>query len=169
MRSPTLFRQIVKQYRMSTKLTPIFTLSPDLDDICTRVVDYIGINFRIRDEPLVAEMLNDAIQAWRRARKHGDANVAFMQGLFGRAHDLYAKRYAAFKGDRYNVWYPYLESIPAFEQRQPSGYICQVVEEPVPGHVSQRCASFQLAARVLNGYSFTRYFEGYDVAGNFTH
>lgn len=169
MRSPTLFRQIVKHYRMSAKLTPIFTLSPDLDDVCTRVVDYIGVNFRVRDEPLVAEMLGDAIQAWRLARKHGDANVAFMKGLFSRAHDLYVKRYAAFKGERYNVWYPYHESLPAFEQRQPAGYVCQMVDEPTPGNVSQRCAAFQLAARVLTGYSFTRYFEDYDVAGNFAH
>ena len=165
----TLFRQIVKEYKLSAKLSPMFIVSPDLDDICTRVVDYIGVNFRVRDEPLVKEMLTDAITAWRAARKHGDANVAFMQGLFARAHDLYAKRYAAFKGERYNVWYPYHESIPAFEQRQPAGYVCQVVDEPVPGNISQRCAAFQLAARVLTGYSFTRYFETYDVARDYSH
>ncbi|SPS02669.1 hypothetical protein [Cupriavidus taiwanensis] len=165
----TLFRQIVKNYKLSAKLSPMFIVSPDLDDICTRVVDYIGVNFRVRDEPLVKEMLTDAITAWRAARKHGDANVAFMQGLFARAHDLYAKRYAAFKGEKYNVWYPYHESIPAFEQRQPAGYVCQVVDEPVPGNISQRCAAFQLAARVLTGYSFTRYFETYDVARNYSH
>ncbi len=90
-----------------------------------------------------------------------------MKGLFGHAHDLYVKRYAAFKGEKYNVWYPYHESIPAFEQRQPVGYVCQVVDEPVPGNVTQRCAAFQLAARVLTGYSFTRYFENYDVARDF--
>ncbi|GMG95019.1 hypothetical protein RN01_25210 [Cupriavidus sp. SHE] len=165
----SLFRQIVKDNKLSAKLSPIFTLSPDLDDICTRVVDYIGVNFRIRDEPLVKEMLTDAITAWRAARKHGDPNVAFMKGLFARSHDLYVKRYAAFKGEKYNVWDPFHESIPSFEQRQPTGYICQVVEEPVPGDISQRCAAFQLAARVLTGYSFTRYFENYDVAGNFAH
>jgi len=27
-----------------------------------------------------------------------------MKGLFSRAHDLYNKRYAAFKGEKYNVW-----------------------------------------------------------------
>ncbi|MEN7527693.1 hypothetical protein ACTMU2_35820 (plasmid) [Cupriavidus basilensis] len=165
----SLFRQVVKENKLSTKLAPIFTLSPDLDDVCTRVVDYIGVNFRVRDEPLVKEMLLDAITAWRAARKQGDPNVAFMKGLFGRAHDLYEKRYAAFKGERYNVWDPFQESIPSFEQRQPDGYVCQVVEERVPGPVTQRCAAFQLAARVLTGYAFSRYFESYDVAGNFAH
>ncbi|WP_454754762.1 hypothetical protein [Cupriavidus necator] len=165
----TLFRQIAKEYKLSAKLSTVFIVSPDLDDVCTRVVDYIGVNFRVREEPLVKEMLSDALLAWRATRKQGDANVAFMKGLFGRAHDLYAKRYAAFKGEKYNVWYPYHESIPAFEQRQPSGYVCQVVDEPVPGNVTQRCAAFQLAARVLTGYSFTRYFENYDVARDFSH
>ena len=40
-------------------------------------------------------------------------------------------------------------------------------DEPAPGAITQRCAAFQLAARVLTGYTFTRYFENYDVAGNF--
>jgi len=163
----SLFRQIVKDYKLSAKLSPVFSLSPDLDDICTRVVDYIGVNFRVREEPLVKEMLADGIAAWRAARKHGDPNVAFMKGLFSRAHELYGKRYAAFKGEKYNVWYPFHESIPAFEQRQPEGYVCRVVDEPAPGAITQRCAAFQLAARVLTGYTFTRYFENYDVAGNF--
>ncbi|EKZ98881.1 hypothetical protein ACUXQ2_005501 [Cupriavidus metallidurans] len=165
----SLFRQVVKENKLSVKFAPIFTLSPDLDDVCTRVVDYIGVNFRVRDEPLVKEMLLDAITAWRAARKLGDPNVAFMQGLFARSHDLYEKRYAAFKGERYNVWDPFHESIPSFEQRQPDGYVCQVVEERVPGTVTQRCAAFQLAARVLTGYAFSRYFESYDVAGKFAH
>ncbi|MFJ4291222.1 hypothetical protein ACIP1U_15780 [Cupriavidus sp. NPDC089707] len=165
----SLFRQIVKEYKLSAKLSPVLSLSPDLDDICTRVVDYIGVNFRVSDEPLVKEMLADGITAWRNARKHGDPNVAFMMGLFSRAHELYGKRYAAFKGEKYNVWYPFHESIPAFEQRQPEGYVCRVVDEPAPGEITQRCAAFQLAARVLTGYTFTRYFENYDVAGNFAH
>lgn len=163
----SLFRQVVKEYKLSAKLSPVFIVSPDLDDVCTRLVDYIGVNFRVRDEPLVKEMLMDALEGWRAARKLGDPNVAFVKGLFARAHDLYVKRYAAFKGEKYNVWYPYHESIPAFEQRQPPGYVCQVVDEPVPGNVTQRCAAFQLAARVLTGYSFTRYFENYDVARDF--
>ncbi|KAI3593361.1 hypothetical protein D9X30_1671 (plasmid) [Cupriavidus sp. U2] len=165
----SLFREVIKQHHLSAKLSPVFTLSPDLDVICTRVVDYVGANFRLREEPLIKEMLTDGIEAWRAARKHGDPSVAFMKGLFARAHDLYNKRYAAFKGEKYNVWYPFHESIPAFEQRQPEGYVCQVVDEPVPGEISQRCAAFQLAARVLNGYEFSRYFESYDVAGNFAH
>ncbi|MBP0623412.1 hypothetical protein [Cupriavidus consociatus] len=165
----SLFRQIVKEYKLSAKLSPVLSLSPDLDDICTRLVDYIGVNFRVREEPLVKEMLADGITAWRAARKHGDPNVAFMMGLFSRAHELYGKRYAAFKGEKYNVWYPFHESIPAFEQRQPEGYVCRVVDEPAPGEITQRCAAFQLAARVLTGYTFTRYFENYDVAGNFSH
>ncbi|MBY4898635.1 hypothetical protein [Cupriavidus sp. AU9028] len=165
----SLFRQVVKEYKLSAKLSPVFIVSPDLDDVCTRLVDYIGVNFRVREEPLVKEMLTDALAGWRAARKRGDPNVAFVKGLFGRAHDLYAKRYAAFKGEKYNVWCPYEESIPAFEQRQPAGYICQIVDEPAPGNVTQRCAAFQLAARVLTGSCFTRYFENYDVARDFAH
>lgn len=165
----SLFRQIVKEYRLSAKLSPVFIVSPELDDACTRVVDYIGINFRVRDEPLVKEMLVDAIAAYRAARKHGDANVAFMKGLFSRAHEVYAKRYAAFKGEKYTVWYPFHEPIPAFEARQAEGYVCRVVDEPCPGTITQRSAAFQLAARVLTGHSFRRYFEEYDVAGDYSH
>lgn len=165
----SLFRQIAKEYKLSTKLSPVFILSPDLDDACTRVVDYIGVNFRVREEPLVKEMLVDALTAWRAARKEGDPSIAFMRGLFGRAFDLYAMRYAAFKGEKYTVWYPFNEPIPAFEQRQAPGYVCQVVNEPVPGTVTQRSAAFQLAARVLTGHSFCRYFEEYDVARDFAH
>ena len=165
----SLFREVIKQHNLSAKLSPVFTLSPDLDEICARLVDYIGTNYRVREEPLIKEMLTDGIAAWRAARKHGNPSVAFMKGLFSRAHDLYNKRYAAFKGEKYNVWYPFHESIPAFEQRQSAGYVCQVVDEPVPGEISQRCAAFQLAARVLTGYAFSRYFESYDVAGNFAH
>lgn len=165
----SLFSEVIKQHNLSTKLSPVFNLSPDLSDICARVVDYVGKNFQVREDPLVKEMLMDGIAAWRLARKSGDPSVAFMKGLFSRSHDLYTKRYAAFKGEKYNVWYPFHESIPSFEQRQPAGYVCQVVDEPVPGDISQRCAAFQLAARVLTGYAFSRYFENYDVAGNFSH
>lgn len=165
----SLLRQIAKEYKLSAKLSPVFILSPDLDDACTRVVDYIGVNFKVREEPLVKEMLVDAITAWRAARKHGDPSVAFMKGLFGRAFDLYQRRYAAFKGEKYTVWYPFQEPIPAFEQRQLPGYVCQVVNEPVPGLVTQRSAAFQLAARVLTSHSFCRYFEEYDVARDYAH
>lgn len=160
----SLFRAVVKQYKLSPKLSPAFTVSPELIDVCSRVVDYIGLNFCIREEPLVKEMLVDAIQSYRAARKAGDANIAFMQGLFSRSHELYEKRYAAFKGEKYNVWYPYNEPIPVFEARQEPGYVCRVVDEPCPGVVTQRSAAFQLAARVLTGHTFRRYFEEYDVA-----
>ena len=59
----SLFRQIAKEYKLSAKLSPVFIVSPDLDDVCTRVVEYIGVNFRVREDPLVKEMLTDAIAA----------------------------------------------------------------------------------------------------------
>ncbi len=62
----TLFRQIAKEYKLSAKLSTVFIVSPDLDDVCTRVVDYIGVNFRVREEPLVKEMLSDALLAGAR-------------------------------------------------------------------------------------------------------
>ena len=57
----SLFREVIKQHNLSAKLSPVFTLSPDLDEICARVVDYVGTNFRVRDEPLIKEMLTDGI------------------------------------------------------------------------------------------------------------
>ncbi|UIF88237.1 hypothetical protein [Cupriavidus sp. UYPR2.512] len=165
----SLFRQIVKEHKLSAKLSPVFICFPELDDVCTRLVDFIGLNFIVRDEPLVKEMLMDALAGYKAERKDGYGNVAFMRGLFGRAHELYAKRYAAFKGEKYTVWAPFLEPIPLFEGRQAPGYVCRMVDEPCPEPITPRSAAFQLAARVLKGPTFRRYFEEYDVCGQLAH
>ena len=160
----SLFRQIVKQHKLSAKLSPVFLCFPELDDVCTRLVDFIGLNFIVRDEPLVKEMLMDALAGYKVERKAGDGNVAFMRGLFARSHELYAKRYAAFKGEKYTVWAPFLEPLPLFEARQLPGYVCRMVDEPCPEPITPRSAAFQLAARVLKGPTFRRYFEEYDAS-----
>lgn len=48
---PSLFRQVVNQYKLSSKLAPVFIAFPELDDSCKRVVDFLGVNFRVREEP----------------------------------------------------------------------------------------------------------------------
>lgn len=165
----SLFRQIAKDHKLSAKLSPVFIAFPELSDACERLVDFIGPQFRVRDEPLVKEMLADAIAGYKANRKEGSGHVAFISGLFARAHDLYAKRYAAFKGEKYHVWHPFLEPIPAFEARQPQGYECRMVDEPCPFAITQRSAAFQLAARVLNGSTFRRYFDEYDACSHLVH
>lgn len=91
----------------------MFGAYPELSDVCTQIVDFTGVNFRIRVEPLAKEMLVDAIAGYRAARKaNRPPNIAFLQGLLARSHELYASRYAAFKGEKYEVWAPFLESIP---------------------------------------------------------
>jgi hypothetical protein len=165
----SLFRQVVRQYKLSTKLSPMFTVSPELADVCTRLVDFIGTTYQVRDEPLVKEMLCDAIGAYRAARSDGQQNVAFVNGLFSRSHELYLKRYAAFRGTRYDLWYPFYESIPEFERRQAHGSEFRIVDEAVPVTVTQRSAAFQLAARVLNGQTFHLYFEHYEAGVAYAH
>lgn len=164
----SLFRQLVKEYKLSPKLAPMFGAYPELSDICTQIVDFTGVNFRVREEPLAKEMLVDAIAGYRAARKaNRPPNIAFLQGLLARSHELYASRYAAFKGEKYEVWAPFAEPLPAFEERQKPGYLCRNVDEACPDIVSQRSVAFQLAARVMNGHTFHLYFEDYHVAAHF--
>jgi hypothetical protein len=44
-----------------------------------------------------------------------------------------------------------------------------MVDEPCPDDVTPRSAAMQMAARVLSGHVFCRYFEEYDVAEELAH
>jgi hypothetical protein len=112
-----VFKKIIRDHKLSTRLNPVFTLAPELELACSRIAEFVGERFIGEEGPLIREMLQSGIDAFRRVRKTGEPNVAFMQGLFGRAHLLYARRYVARQGDRYHVWSPMLEPIPAFEAR----------------------------------------------------
>ena len=158
-----VFKKIIRDYKLSTRLLPVFTLAPELELACARVADFVGARFMGEKEPLVKEMLVSAIAAFRRERKAGEPHIAFMQGLFGHAHLLYARRYVARQGERYHVWSPMLEPVPVFEARY-ADHETEMVDEKCPERITQRSAAFQLAARALSGENFRMYFEDYDVA-----
>ncbi|SAK73430.1 hypothetical protein AWB80_04099 [Caballeronia pedi] len=113
--------------------------------------------------PLAAEMIESALDGYKRVKRKGDPHIAFMQGLFEPAKTLYVRRYVARFGDKIAVWCPMVEAIPTFEARY-CEYQLEMVEERCPDEITERTAAFQLAARVLHGETFRRYFEEYDVA-----
>ena len=158
-----VFKKIIRDYKLSARLIPVFTLAPELELACARVTEFIGEKFIGEAEPLVKEMLQDALSGFKRVRKTGEPNVAFMQGLFQRAHLLYAKRYVARDGERFHVWSRMFEPIPVFEDRY-SAFETGMFDESCPEKITQRSAAFQLAARALTGENFRLYFEDYDVA-----
>lgn len=158
-----VFKKIIRDHKLSSRLMPVFTLAPELELACARVADFIGERFMGEAGPLVVEMLQSGLSAFRRSRKNGAPHVAFMQGLFERAHLLYARRYVARQGDRYYVWSPMFEPVPSFEARH-SDWETGMVEERCPEIITRRSAAFQLAARALTGEIFRLYFEDYDVA-----
>jgi hypothetical protein len=161
-----VFKKIIREHKLSSRLTPVFTLAPELELACARVADFIGENFMGEAEPLVKEMLDAAIAEFKRTRKTGNPHIAFMQGLFSLAHRLYARRYIAREGERYHVWPTMLEPVTEFEQRY-AGRTTEMVDERCPEVVTHRSVAFQLAARALTGENFRLYFEDYDVAHAF--
>jgi hypothetical protein len=162
-----VFKKIIRDYKLSSRLIPVFTLAPELELACARVADFIGEKFMGETEPLIKEMLDNGLSAYRRTRKTGNPHIAFMQGLFEHANRLYARRYVARDGERYYVWPPMLEPIPAFEARH-EGLEAGMVDERCPETITPRSAAFQLAARALTGENFRLYFEDYDVAHAFS-
>ncbi|MEX3969808.1 hypothetical protein [Paraburkholderia caribensis] len=162
-----VFKKIIREHKLSSRLMPVFTLAPELELACARVADFIGEKFIGESEPLVKEMLDNGIAAYKRTRKTGNPHVAFMQGLFSSAHLLYARRYVARDGERYHVWPPMLEPITEFEARH-EALGTEMFEERCPESITQRSAAFQLAARALTGENFRLYFEDYDVAHTFS-
>jgi hypothetical protein len=162
-----VFKKIIRDYKLSARLIPVFTLAPELELACARVAEFIGEKFMGESEPLIKEMLDNGLSAYKRTRKTGNPHIAFMQGLFGHAHWLYARRYVARDGERYHVWPPMLEPIPEFEARF-GGLETGMVDERCPESITQRSAAFQLAARALTGENFRLYFEDYDVAHAFS-
>lgn len=162
-----VFKKIIRDYKLSSRLIPVFTLAPELELACARVADFIGEKFMGETEPLVKEMLDNGLSAFKRTRKTGNPHIAFMQGLFEHAHLLYARRFVARDGERYFVWPPMLEPIPVFEARH-IGLDAGMVDERCPETITRRSAAFQLAARALTGENFRLYFEDYDVAHAFS-
>ncbi len=162
-----VFKKIIREHKLSSRLIPVFTLAPELELACTRVADFIGEKFMGESEPLIKEMLDTAIAAYKRTRKTGNPHIAFMQGLFCHANLLYAKRYVARDGERYYVWPPMLEPVTEFEARHEARGT-EMVEERCPEIITQRSAAFQLAARALTGENFRLYFEDYDVAHTYS-
>jgi hypothetical protein len=162
-----VFQRVSKQHKLSQKLTPIFVQSPELEDCCKRLGDFIGDRFVGLKAPLILEMLEGALKAYRAAKKDGQPHIAFTQGLFEPAQRLYAKRYVARRGESLRVWYPMDEPITSFESRH-SDYVLEMIDEPCIEVITKRTAAFQLAARVLRGEIFRLYFEDYDVPHHIT-
>ncbi|OBR54000.1 hypothetical protein [Paraburkholderia tropica] len=162
----TVFKKIIRENRLSSRLVPVFTIAPELELACSRLADFIGDQFIGEREPLVREMLEDGLAAYKCVRKSGEPHIAFMRGLFQRAHLLYARRYVAREGEREHVWSPMFEAITEFEARFKSG-ATGMVDEACPERITPKTAAFQLAARALNGETFRLYFEDYDVAHDY--
>ena len=158
-----VFKKVIRDYKLSSRLIPVFTLAPELELSCARVSDFIGENFMGDAEPLVKEMLDSALESFKKARKSAESHVAFMRGFFAPACLLYARRYVARDGEKYHVWSPMLEPITAFEARH-RDLTVEMFDERCPERITQRSAAFQLAARALTGENFRLYFEDYDVA-----
>jgi hypothetical protein len=163
-----VFKNIIRDHKLSHKLIPVFTIAPELELACSRTADFIGEHFRGEKGPLAKEMLESALAGFKRAKKTGDQHIAFMQGLFEPAKLLYARRYVARNGDKIQVWSPMLEAIPVFEERY-AKFSLETVNERCPEQITERTAAFQLASRVLQGEAFRLYFEEYDVAHRFDH
>jgi hypothetical protein len=159
----TVFKKIIRDYKLSAHLVPVFTLAPELELACSRLADFIGERFVGESGPLMREMLEDGLAAYKRVRKTGEPHVAFMQGLFRRSHLLYARRYVVRQGERLHVWSPMFEAVTAFEARYPECET-QMVDEACPERITHKTAAFQLAARALTGEGFRLSFEDYDVA-----
>jgi hypothetical protein len=163
----TVFKKIIRENRLSARLMPVFTIAPELELACSRLADFIGERFVGESGPLIREMLEDGLLAYKRVRKSGEPHVAFMQGLFQRAHLLYARRYVARDGQNLHVWSPMFEPVTAFEARFDEG-ATEMVEEACPERITPKTAAFQLAARALTGEGFRLYFEDYDVAHDYS-
>jgi hypothetical protein len=157
------YKNIIRDHKLSHRLLQVFNVAPDLELACSRVADFVGERFMGDKGPLAAEMIESALDGYKRAKRKGDPHIAFMQGLFEPAKTLYARRYVARFGDKTSVWCPMVEAIPSFEARH-FEYKFEMVEERCPDEITERTAAFQLAARVLHGETFRRYFEEYDVA-----
>ena len=72
-----VFKKIIREHKLSARLVPVFTLAPELELACTRVADFIGEKFMGESEPLIKEMLDSGIAAYKRTRKTGNPHVAF--------------------------------------------------------------------------------------------
>lgn len=162
----TVFKKIIRENRLSARLVPVFTIAPELELACSQLADFIGDRFMGEREPLVREMFEDGLSAYKRVRKTGEPHVAFMQGLFQRAHLLYARRYVVRDGQNVHVWSPMFEPVTAFEARFAEG-ATEMVDEACPERITPKTAAFQLAARALTGEGFRLYFEDYDVAHSY--
>jgi hypothetical protein len=163
-----VFKNIIRVHRLSHRLIPVFNVAPELELACSRLADFVGERFLGDHGPLAAEMFESALSGYRRAKRSGGANIAFMQGLFEPAKGLYARRYIAKRGEKLNVWSPMLEPIPAFEERHDNCEF-ETIDERCPEQITERTAAFQLASRVLQGEAFRMYFEEYDVAHRYAH
>jgi hypothetical protein len=161
--SAAVFKRVMKAHKLTQKMVPVFVTAPELEDSCERLADFLGDRFAGNENPLIFEMLENALKAFKLARKDGKPHVAFAQGLFEFSDLLYARRYVARRREALHVWYPMDESITSFEARHDK-YALEMIDEPCIEKITKRTASMQLASRVLRGEIFRLYFEDYDVA-----
>ena len=105
-----VFKNIIRDHKLSHKLIPVFNVAPELELACSRVAEFVGERFRGDKGPLAAEMIESALSGFKRAKRTGDQHVAFMQGLFEPSKSLYARRYVARRGEKLAVWSPMLEA-----------------------------------------------------------
>ena len=164
----TVFKNIIRDHKLSHKLIPVFNVAPELELACSRVAEFVGERFRGDKGPLCAEMIDSALSGFKRAKRTGDQHVAFMQGLFEPAKALYARRYVARRGEKLAFGRRCSSRFQLFEERHANCEF-ETIDERCPEQITERTAAFQLASRVLQGEAFRCYFEEYDVAHRYDH
>src|SRR5579862_1104973 len=94
------YKNIIRDHKLSHRLVAVFNVAPDLELACSRVADFVGERFMGDKGPLAAEMIESALDGYKRAKRKGEPHIAFMQGLFEPAKTLYVRRYVARFGDK---------------------------------------------------------------------
>ena len=96
-----VFKNIIRDHKLSHKLIPVFNVAPELELACSRVAEFVGERFTWRQG--AACRRDDRVGTQRRSNARSARaiqHVAFMQGLFEPAKSLYARRYVARRGEK---------------------------------------------------------------------
>lgn len=148
---------LYEELRLEVQAYRIFTAYPDLDTACTAVINFVGLRFPGKSEPLSREMIKSAFDRYKQAEL-GEANPRheFVRGLCAPAIFLYKVRYCAGEKDITAVWRPMAQSVTSFEHSHPE---ITVFNDPDPQHVNEQSATQLFAARILQSHLFLEVFQ----------
>ena len=66
-----VFKNIIRDHKLSTKLNRVFIVAPELDYACSRLADFVGENFVGQSGPLAKEMFESALSGYKPCQKSG--------------------------------------------------------------------------------------------------